>query len=99
MNIDVRNFPSHRDLLSLGAAAGAVAFLQAPEIARAAEYRHRPEPREINVRAFGAAGNGSTDDMAPFQRALDHAHNSGAELCMGPPENICLRETWRFREA
>lgn len=89
--MDNKNLRSRRQMLSLGAAAGAMTFLQAPEIARAAEHEHRQNHREINVKDFGAVGNASADDTAAFQHALDSAHKAGGGTVYAPPGKFLFK--------
>ncbi len=44
-------------------------------------------PGQLNVRGFGAAGDGKTDDTASFQRALDAAGADGGGVVVAPGGN------------
>lgn len=44
-------------------------------------------PDSLDVRRFGAAGDGETDDTAAFQRALDAAHDAGGGVVRAPRGN------------
>ena len=62
---------------------------------------------ELNVRDFGAKGDGRTDDTAAFQRALDKAQAEKGLTVYAPPGNyrflgnlnvpssVCLRGSWQ----
>ncbi len=45
------------------------------------------EPESLDVRRFGAAGDGETDDTAAFQRALDAAGDAGGGVVRAPRGN------------
>lgn len=47
-------------------------------------------PREVNVRAFGAKGDGVTDDTAAFQSAIDSLTNNGVGGTIIVPDGIYL---------
>lgn len=53
--------------------------------ARAAEPPVAPSPHSLDVRAFGAKGDGATDDTAAFQAALDKAYQAGGGSVFVPP--------------
>ncbi len=53
--------------------------------ARAAEASAVPFPQFLDVRAFGAMGDGAADDTAAFQTALNEAHQAGGGGVMVPP--------------
>lgn len=64
---------SARTLIQLVAAIGAAVAAQ--------------EPFTINVRDFGALGDGTTDDTAAFQKALDEAAKRGGGQVIAPRGN------------
>jgi len=47
-------------------------------------------PREVNVRAFGAKGDGVTDDTAAFQSAIDSLTNNGVGGTIIVPDGLYL---------
>ena len=82
---------SRRRLLSLGAVAGAAAFVSLPHTA----YAQQPNSAlpMIDVKSFGAAGDGAKDDTAAFQRALDAAHAQGGGQVYAPPGKFLCKGT------
>jgi Pectate lyase superfamily protein len=82
---------SRRRLLSLGAAAGMAAFMEAP--GAIAEAKESPAVHAINVRSYGARGDASTDDTAAFQHALDDADKAGGGTVYAPPGRYLFRGT------
>jgi hypothetical protein len=53
----------------------------------AAETEQSPASGYLNVRSFGAVGDGKTDDTAAFQKALDAAHEAGGGVVYAPRGN------------
>jgi hypothetical protein len=80
---------SRRQVLSLGAAAGAASLFD-PRLGYAATHVHL-DCCALNVRKFGAYGDAVTDDSASFQRALDTAFRSGGGTVYAPPGKYLLR--------
>ena len=78
----------------MGALVG-LAAASAPSLAgHAATPPHPPGPDEgVNVRAFGATGNGTADDTRAFQAALNRAQSSGIGLVVVPPGTYSINAT------
>jgi hypothetical protein len=53
----------------------------------AGETEQSPASDYLNVRSFGAVGDGQTDDTAAFQKALDAAHEAGGGVVYAPRGN------------
>jgi hypothetical protein len=102
---------SRRDLLSLGTAAGMAgmaAILDAPHSANAAPADDFSGFLPLNVRNFGAAGDGKTDDTAAFQRAINAAQKSAGRTVFAPaaaylfkgeldvPDGVTLRGSYNY---
>lgn len=51
----------------------------------------QPAPQYLNVREFGAKGDGQTDDTAAFQKAIDVASASGGDTVFIPRGNYLIR--------
>jgi hypothetical protein len=86
-------FPSRRKLFSLGAAASAVGLLGMEEYVGAETRNQRQEHPCLNVREFGAVGDGRTDDTSAFQRALDAAHQAGGGTVHAPSGRYLFKGT------
>jgi Pectate lyase superfamily protein len=86
---------SRRRLLSLGCAGGMMNLLAVPSIAQPPESKGSPVliPESKSVMSFGARGDGSTDDTAAFQRALDSVHKAGGGTVYAPPGRYLFRDT------
>ena len=79
----------------MGALAG-LAVAGAPSLAGrgAAPRPATPAPGEgLNVRSFGAKGDGKADDAAAFQAALNRAQSSGIGLVVVPPGTYSIGTT------
>ncbi|HVC90745.1 MAG TPA: glycosyl hydrolase family 28-related protein [Acidobacteriaceae bacterium] len=90
MDQDAIKLASRRQILSLGAAAGAAALFDAPQPAYAITQTHL-DCCALNVRRFGASGDAVTDDSASFQRALDAAFKDGGGTVYAPPGKYLLK--------
>ena len=93
-------------------AAGALCLAALPSRTSAGDEEERgtmADPhRSFNVRDFGAAGDGKTDDTAALQRALDAAAEvlatvevpEGTFLCstltLRPQTGLCGKPAWRY---
>jgi hypothetical protein len=86
---------SRRRLLSLGCAGGIAGVMGMQGLAQGLESRHGAVPvvESKNVVNFGARGDGSADDTAAFQRALDEAHKEGGGTVYAPPGRYLFRGT------
>src|ERR1700761_5011409 len=86
---------SRRNLLSLGCTGGLMNLLGVPGIAQTSESKGNPAliPKVKSVVSFGARGDGSTDDTAAFQRALDAVHKAGGGTVYAPPGRYLFRGT------
>jgi hypothetical protein len=83
--------PSRRALFTTGAAAG-VTRLANPHQSFGDEVRQSPTvAREANVRDFGSAGDGRTDETLAFQKALDTAHGNGGGSVYAPTGRYLIR--------
>lgn len=82
---------SRRKLLTMGTAAGLAGFLTTPTLSAAPINKEQPRPFETNVKNFGARGDGSVDETAVFQGALDAAHQSGGGTVYAPPGRYLFR--------
>ena len=85
-------WPSRRQLLSSGTAAGVMTILGSPLEARGAVHAH-PESGVRSVRDFGAAGDAVSDDTAAFQRALDAVALAGGGTVYAPPGKYLFKGT------
>jgi hypothetical protein len=91
---------SRRRLLSLGATGGMMNLLGMSSMAQASESRSNSAlfPEMKSVVSFGARGDGSTDDTAAFQRALDSVHKVGGGTVYAPPGRYLFRGTLEVPE-
>ncbi len=88
-------WPSRRQLLSSGTAAGVKMILGSSSEARGAVLAH-PESGVQNVRDFGAAGDAVSDDTEAFQRALDAVAHAGGGTVYSPPGKYPFKGTINF---
>jgi len=79
---------NRRDLLVLGASGG---FLGS---ARAQSNKLKSIEARLDVRKFGAVGDGVHDDTSAFQRAVDYACNNKMELVIpGTPQSYSISDS------
>lgn len=74
---------TRREFLRTGLALGAAALVPAPALGVAARTLQTPE-RALDVRAFGARGDGRADDTAAVQAAIDAAVRAGGGVVRFP---------------
>jgi hypothetical protein len=80
---------SRRNLLSIAAGAG-MATLWNPQTHAQAAAPSGGASATMNVRDFGAAGDGKKDDTAAFQKALDIAGQRSGGTVYAPPGSYLL---------
>lgn len=78
---------------SLAAVASAVS--PTPALAQAQEPPRGSDPTRgwLNVRDFGAAGDGKADDTGALKAAMQAAASAGGHVVFLPPGNYLIRET------
>ncbi len=64
-----------------------VLYLALPCLACLSSTVAQEVPDRLNVKDYGAHGDGQTDDTGPFQRALDAAHAAGGGTVFVPRGN------------
>jgi Pectate lyase superfamily protein len=86
---------SRRKLLSLGCTGGMMNLLGRSGIAQTSESKSNPAliSEVKSVLSFGARGDGSSDDSAAFQRALDSVYRAGGGTVYAPPGRYVFRGT------
>ena len=77
-----------RRAMAKSALLGGASFLLGAPGAAAAEGPAASQP-VLNVREFGATGDGKTDDTKAIQRALDAAGEAGGTVFVGPGVYLC----------
>jgi hypothetical protein len=89
-----------RRLLSLGATGGMMNLLGMSSMAQASGNRSGSAllAELKNVVSFGARGDGSTDNTAAFQRALETVHKTGGGTVYAPPGRYLFRGTLEVPE-
>ncbi len=97
---DRRRFLGGAALAGLAAAAGGGAGCA--DAAEAAGPHHDPVAQDhaavLNVRTFGARGDGKADDTASVQKALDVAGKQGGNTVFLPPGHYLLRGSLQVPE-
>jgi hypothetical protein len=89
--VSMNQKPSRREMLTMGSVACVATLMNAPRMARATETREQPAWSALNVKSFGATGDGKTDDTAAFQRALDAAQQTGGGTVFAPPGHFLFK--------
>src|SRR5258708_17262175 len=89
--VSMHEKPSRRELLTLGSVACVATLMNAPRIAHATDTREQLDWSVLNVKSFGATGDGTTDDTAAFQRALDAAQRAGGGTVFAPPGHFLFK--------
>lgn len=89
MHVTKRMFLTQSTLLGMGGiATGASAAADAADAAGAVESRRSGAP-VLNVRDFGARGDGVTPDSASIQKALDAAGSASGTVYFPPGRYLC----------
>lgn len=73
-----------RDLLTMGGALSVAGFLAAP-LQSAGQPKPKPGLSLFDVRAYGAAGNGTALDSRPINAAIDACNAAGGGVAYVPP--------------
>ena len=73
-------------------AAGLAGFLGTSSASAAA--KSQPAAYETVSKSFGALGDGTTDDTAAFQHALDSAHGAGGGIVYAPPGRYLFQRSY-----
>jgi len=89
---------SRRNLLGIGTAAGFAGLLATPALSSARIDEKQSATHETDVRHFGARGDGTSDDTAAFQRALDSTHRAGGGTVYTPPGRYLFRDVLTIPE-
>src|SRR5579863_8908312 len=84
-----------RDVLN-GAAAATMAVLPAGVVAVAHAGPALGPARMISAADFGAVGDGSKDDTAALQKALDETFGNGSGFLLIPPGTYRISRTLRI---
>lgn len=84
---------SRRDLLLMGTAAGAAVLMDTPLAAQSGRAGTVGTLPGIDVKSHGAVGDGTADDTAAFQRALDEAGAHGGGEIYAPPGRYLFKGT------
>lgn len=90
--ISRRRLLRHATLAAMTGAAGAAVLPAAAPGAEAPAAKPRTAG-PLNIRDFGAAGDGKTDDTAAFTAALKEAARAGGDLVFVPRGNYLIRGT------
>lgn len=87
---------SRRELLTMGSVAsmaGIATLLDSPRTAHAEPTAESMPSLGVNVKSFGAVGDGKQDDTAAFQRALDAAQLAGGGAVYAPSGRYFFKGT------
>ncbi|MDW8104183.1 MAG: glycosyl hydrolase family 28-related protein, partial [Armatimonadota bacterium] len=86
-------------LKGIGSFAALTAFSEGigADVASASTRGEQPAGA-LNVRDFGAKGDGKIDDTTAFQKAIDAAHEMGGNLVFVPRGDYLIAGTLEVRE-
>lgn len=89
---------SRRSLLTTATAAGLAGIMSTPALSAAQTERSQSAVQATSVKDFGASGNGTSDETAAFQRALDSMHRTGGGTVCAPPGRYLFRDVLNIPE-
>ncbi len=89
---------SRRSLLTTGQQPGSQGSCQLPHCSAAQTERSQSAVQATSVKDFGASGNGTSDETAAFQRALDSMHRTGGGTVYAPPGRYLFRDVLNIPE-
>jgi hypothetical protein len=86
-------------LRGIGSAAAFAALMEGGLVSPATAGEQVQEGKGVlNVRDFGAKGDGKSDDTAAFQKAIDAAHGAGGNIVFIPRGDYLIAGTLEVRE-
>lgn len=98
MKSNVTGLQSRRNLLAMGTAASLAQVLAAPASSAAPLEEEQSAGPSMNVKAFGARGDGASNESVAFQRALESMHHAGGGTVYAPPGRYLFREVLNIPE-